>query len=343
MGKRGHFSKVSTLKGGNPMLSKRDKILRLVRRSKLFVPVNREKFIIKAWMRGADCIILDLEDAVPPSEKTAARKMVKDAMPVVSRGGAEIQVRINRGLEEEDLEAIVVPGLVSIMIPKCESAEEIQRIDGMVTGLEKERGIPVGSIQFDLLIETAVGVVHMETILNASPRIVQTSIGGVDLARDLGFTPSRDLSYDQFSWAAGKLLFTARAAGVQASGLMPRGGAGLMNTTGDPKAILEVCHRSFMMGYLGTPAIHPLWCEPINEGFKSTPAELDAAKRVKTTLEEAFARGDGSVALDGRMIDVAHLEHVNEVLERAECVARREAEKAAAVAAAGGAAQGLTQ
>lgn len=322
------------------MLSKRDKILRLVRRSKLFVPVNREKFIIKAWRRGADCIILDLEDAVPPSEKTAARKMVKDTLPIVSRGGAEIQVRINRGLEEEDLEAVIIPGLVSIMIPKCESAEEIQRIDGMVTDLEKERGIPLGSIQFDLLIETAVGVVHMETILNSCPRIVQCSIGGVDLARDMGFIPSRDLSYDQFSWAAGKLLFTARAAGVQASGLMPRGGAGLMNTSGDPKAIGEVCHQSFKMGYLGTPAIHPLWCEPINEGFKSTPAELDLAKRMKNTLEEAFARGEGSVSLDGRMIDVAHLEQVNNVLERAECVGRREAEKAAALNAAGGLAQG---
>jgi citrate lyase subunit beta/citryl-CoA lyase len=317
------------------MLSKRDKLIRLVRRSKLFVPVNREKFINKAWMRGADCIILDLEDAVPPSEKTGARKMVKEVIPIVGRGGAEIEVRINRGLEEEDLEAVVLPGLVSIMIPKCESAGEIQKIDEIVTGLEKERGIPLGSIQFDLLIETAVGVVHMETILTSCPRIVQGSIGGVDLARDMGFTPSRDLSYDQFSWPAGKLLFAARAAGVQASGLMPRGGAGLMTTNGDPKAIGEVCHQSFKMGYLGTPAIHPLWCEPINEGFKSTPAELDLAKRMKNTLEEAFARGEGSVALDGRMIDVAHLEQVNNVLERAEWVARREAEKAAALKVAG--------
>lgn len=318
------------------MLSRQDKILRLVRRSKLFVPVNREKFIAKAWTRGADCIILDLEDAIPPSEKISARKMVKDVMPIVSRGGAEVQVRINRGMEEDDLEAIVGPGLVSVMIPKCESAEGIQRIDQMVTDLEKERGIPVGSIQFDLLIETAVGVVNMEGIINSSPRIVQSSTGGVDLGRDMGFTPSRDLSYDQFSWATSKLLFTARAAGVQASGMMPRGGAGLMNTGGDPKDILDACHRSFMMGYLGTPAIHPLWCEPINEGFKSTPAELDNVKRVKTTLEEAFARGDGSVALDGRMIDVAHLEHANNVLDREECVARRDAEKKAALASAGG-------
>lgn len=317
------------------MLSRRDKIIRLVRRSKLFVPVNREKFIAKAWQRGADCIILDLEDAVPSSEKSSARKLVREVLPIVSRGGAEVQVRINRGLEAEDLEEVVVPGLASIMIPKCESAEEIQEIEGMVADLEIEKGIPAGSIQFDLLIETAVGVMQMEDILKASPRTVQCSLGGVDLTRDMGFVPSRELSYDQFSWAAGKLIFAARAAGVQASGLMPRGGAGLMNTSGDPKAIEEVCHQSFKMGYLGTPAIHPLWCGPINEGFKSTTAELDWAKRVKTTLEEAFTRGEGSVALDGRMIDLAHLEQAEDVLERAECVARREAEKAAALAAAG--------
>lgn len=78
---------------------------KLVRRSKLFVPVNREKFVAKAWTRDADCIILDLEDAVAPADKASARKMVQDVIPVVKRGGAEIQVRINRELEAEDLDA----------------------------------------------------------------------------------------------------------------------------------------------------------------------------------------------------------------------------------------------
>jgi citrate lyase subunit beta/citryl-CoA lyase len=321
------------------MLSEQDKILRLVRRSKLFVPVNREKFVAKAWTRGSDCIILDLEDSVPPSEKASARKMVKDVMPIVGQGGAEIEVRINREFEDEDLDAVVVPGLVSIMIPKCESGEEIQRIDDTVTRFEKERALPVGSIQFDLLIETAVGIVNMEGILTSSPRIVQSSIGGVDLARDMGYTPAPDLGYDQFSWAASKLRFTARASGVQASGLIPQSGASFTDTRADPEAILQACRRSFWVGYRGTAAIHPVWCEPINEGFKASSAELDMARRLKTALEDAYARGEGSVAVEGRMYDVANLEHVNNVLERAECVARREAEKAAAMTAAGGVSQ----
>lgn len=317
------------------MLSVQDKILRLVRRSKLFIPVNREKFVAKAWTRGADCLILDLEDSIPPSEKASARKMVKDIMPIVSRGGAEIQVRINRDFEEEDLDAIVLPGLVSIMIPKCESAEDILRIDELVTRLEKARGFAVGIIQFDLIIETALGIVNMESIVKASPRIVQGSIGGVDLARDMGYTRSPDLNYDQFSWAASKLLFATRAAGVQPSGLLPQNNIDFTSTTADSAAMLQACRRSFMMGYLGTGSIHPAWCEPINVGFKSSPAEVDMARRVKTALEEAYDRGEGSVAVDGRMYDVANMKHVNDVLERAEYIARREEEKAAAMAAAG--------
>ena len=128
-----------------------------VRRSKLYVPANREKFLAKAWTRGADCIILDLEDAVAPADKASARRMVKDDIPIVRKGGAEIQVRINREFEEEDLDAIVIPGVTSIMVPKCESVEDVRRVDRMVTELEKERGLPVGRIQFDLIFETARG------------------------------------------------------------------------------------------------------------------------------------------------------------------------------------------
>jgi len=114
--------------------------------------------VSKAWNKGADCIILDLEDAIAPADKSSARKMVKDTIPIVDKGGADIQVRINRDFEEKDLDAVVVAGLTAVMIPKCESAEEIQRIDRLVTQLEKERNLPEGKIQFDLIIETAIGV-----------------------------------------------------------------------------------------------------------------------------------------------------------------------------------------
>jgi citrate lyase subunit beta/citryl-CoA lyase len=310
--------------------------LKLVRRSKLFVPVNREKFVVKAWARGADCIILDLEDSIPPAEKSSARRMVKDVIPVVKRGGAEVQVRINRDFEEEDLEAIVGLDLTSVMIPKCESAEEILRLDQMVTRLEKERGIPAGKTQFDLIIETAPGVVRMEEIIAASPRTVQASIGGVDLTVDMGFIRSPELNFEQFSYPSSKLLFAAKAAGVQASGLWPQSRADFTDTSLSEEVMLQACRRSFQMGYLGSSTIHPAWCRPLNEGFKFSPAELEFARRVKAALAEAYQKGQGSAAVDGRMVDVANLKQVQKILERAEAIARREAEKETAMAAAGG-------
>jgi citrate lyase subunit beta / citryl-CoA lyase len=190
-----------------------------VRRTKLYVPANREKFVAKAWTRGADCIILDLEDAVAPADKASARRMVKDDIPIVRKGGAEVQVRINREFEEEDLDAIVVPGLTSIMIPKCESIEEVRRVDRLVTQLEKERGLPSGKIQFDLIFETARGIIRMEEIAEASPRIVSMTTGQADLSVDLGFTRYKELNFDQYFYAENKLLYAAHAAGVQPHGL----------------------------------------------------------------------------------------------------------------------------
>jgi len=310
--------------------------LKLVRRSKLFVPVNREKFVAKAWTRGADCIILDLEDSIPSAEKSAARKMVREVMPMVSKGGAELQVRINREFEEEDLDAILFPGLTAVMIPKCESAEELQRLDRMVTQLEKERGIPEGKIQFDLIIETAPGIVNMESIVAASPRIVQASVGEVDLTQDMGFIRSADLNVDQFFYASSRLLFAAKAAGVQASGLWPQNRGGFTDTSLSEEVMLQVCRRSFQMGLLGSATIHPAWCHPINAGFKPTPPELDFARKIKVALEDAYHKGLGSVAVDGTMVDVANMKQVQKLLARAEAIARREAEKEAALAAAGG-------
>jgi citrate lyase subunit beta/citryl-CoA lyase len=100
--------------------------------------------------------------------------------------------------------------------------------------------------------------------------------------------------------------------------------------------MLQACRRSFQRGYLGSSTIHPAWCRPLNEGFKYSPAELEFARRVKAALEEAYQKGEGSVAVNGRMVDVANLKQVQKILERAEAIARREAEKETAMAAAGG-------
>lgn len=310
--------------------------LRAVRRSKLFVPVNREKFVAKAWTRGADCIILDLEDAIAPADKDSARKLVKDVIPIVNKGGAEIEVRINREFEEEDLDAIIVPGLTSVLIPKCESAKEIQHIDGLVTRLEKERNLPEGQIRFALIVETAVGVINAENIAKASPRNVQLSVGQVDLSVDIGFDRFPEFNFEQFFYATNKVLYAAAAAKIQPSGLGAQNNVDFASVSMGQEAMLDACRHAFRLGYMGTSLIHPGWIKAANEGFSPPAAIVDMARRVKTALDEAYARGEGSVSVDGRMYDVANMKHVHYILERADAIAGREQQKAAAVEAAGG-------
>lgn len=305
----------------------------LIRRSKMFVPVNRERFIQKAWTRGADCIILDLEDAIAPADKDSARKMVKDVLPIVSKGGADIQVRINREFEAEDLDAIIIAGLSGVVIPKCESAEGVQHIDEIVTRLEKERGLPVGNIQFDLLVETAKGVINAEEIALASPRIVQMNIGQADLSVDLGFTRLIEMNFEQYVYAENKVRYAAVAAGVQPCGLGAQNNVDFTSVSMGPDAMFAACQHAFNMGYRGAVIIHPGWVKPVNEGFKPSNDEVELARKVKNALDEAYARGEGSVSVEGRMYDVANMKHVISLLARADALAKKEAEKEAAVAA----------
>jgi citrate lyase subunit beta/citryl-CoA lyase len=309
----------------------RSDVRKLVRRSKLYIPVNREKFVSKAWNKGADCIILDLEDAIAAADKSSARKMVKDTIPIVNKGGADIQVRINRDFEEEDLDAVVVAGLTAVMIPKCESAEEIQRIDRLVTQLEKERNLPEGKIQFDLIIETAIGVINVENIAKASSRIVQMSLGQTDLSVDMGFPRFLELNFEQYFYATNKLLYAARAANIQACGLGAQNNVDFTSVSMSQEAMLKACRHAFWIGHMGTSLIHPSWINAANEGFRPPQSDLEMARKVKAALDEAYNKGQGSVKVDGRMYDVANMKYVDYILERAEVCARREAFKVAAL------------
>lgn len=308
---------------------------KLVRRSKLYVPVNRENFVAKAWTREADCIILDLEDAIAPGNKASARKLVKDVVAVVKKGGADIQIRINREYEEEDLDACIIPGVICIMIPKCESAEEVQRIDDQVTQLEKERGLPQGSFQFNLAIESAVGVINVESIAKASPRNVQINLGQGDISVNMGFSRLPELNYDQYYYAESKVLYAARAANIQATGLGAQRDVDFTTISSTPEDMFKACRHAYLMGYFGASCIHPAWIKPINEGYRPSEEELNWAYKVKGALEEGYTQGKGSVSVDGRMYDVAHMKIINYILERAEAIERREAEKAKALMAAG--------
>src|SRR6202020_2154801 len=148
-------------------------------RSLMFVPVNVDKFVKTGADRGADGIILDLEDAVAPSQKDHARTLIADAIPHVSRKGADVLVRINRPwrLMVRDIEAAVIPGICALMLTKVDSAEHVLAVAEMVDELEAERNLSAGSIKFAVLVESTRGFFHLEEIAKCHPRIVSLSLG----------------------------------------------------------------------------------------------------------------------------------------------------------------------
>lgn len=303
---------------------------RSVRRSALIMPVNVPAFVEKAHLRGADAIVLDLEDSIPPAEKARARTLVKGAIPLVARGGADVLVRINRPWElgEEDLEAAVWPGLSGVAVPKAEQAEELQRVDEALGRLERSRGIPPGTLTISISIESVAALFNARALATASPRLFSIHQGSEDFALDLGIEPTpegTELLY-------GKLLVVllARDTGLYAMGTM-RGTADYRDLDGLRRAAQE----AKAIGYRGSSCIHPAQVTVLNEVFQPTPAEVDHARRVIAVYEEAEAQGRASVGLEGKMIDIPVVARARRVVARAEQIAAFEARKRAALAAAG--------
>ena len=180
-------------------------------RSLLFLPADNERFLNSALRGSADLIILDLEDAIPHAEKDQARGKVRYAIQQIHEAGRACAVRINNGLRllAKDLEAVICAELSALIIPKVSSAEYLQLIDETVTELEQERGLAVGTIRLVAQIETARGLLNLNEIAQATPRLAALGIGSEDLSADLGSSADPDALYHPNIQA----LVAARAAG----------------------------------------------------------------------------------------------------------------------------------
>lgn len=307
----------------------REEAAEIVRRSSLIMPVNVPRFVEKAWTRGADGIILDLEDSVTPAQKNAARAMVRDAIPVAARGGADVLVRINKpfSMAVADLDASVWPGLTGIRFPKAEWPEEIRILDRLIAEREMARDMPVGSVQISVAVETALGLHNALEIATASPRVVAISLGAEDFTLDMDVEPSPDGR--ELFLGKMQMLVVARLAGIQALGTMAS-----MADFADTERVARLAREARQVGYKGSSCIHPAQVGPLNEGFSFSEEELAHARKVVAALEAAEAEGRDAVALEGKMVDIPVAERARRVLARAEAIARKEARKRAAVEAA---------
>lgn len=298
-------------------------IRKLVRRSSLIFPVNVPRFVEKAASRGADCLIMDLEDSVPFEEKATSRKLIKDYIPIVGKEGGDVSVRINSPLEEakKDLDASIWPGLTCIALPKVESAEYVKRIDMLITDLEEERGIPSGSVQISLAFETALGVIKAFEIASSSPRIVSMGIGAEDLTQEMGVQTSK--TGEELWYARSKILMDAYAAGVQPMGII-----GVEPFTWrEPEKFYEAAVNSRKLGFMGAQSIHPAPIPYLNQGFSIPESEVVQMRKELAAFEEGLKQGTASVNVDGRMIDIASAERCKKVLERADAIADMEKRK----------------
>lgn len=299
----------------------------LVRRSALILPVNVRRFVERAYTRGADAIVLDLEDSIPPREKAAARTLVREAIELAGRGGADVLVRINKPFElaVADLDAAIWPGLAGIVFPKVESPVEVQILDRLIAEREIARGLPVGRIDVAILVESALGVQQMAAIACASPRAISLSLGAEDFARDIGVEPTPDGG--EQAYGKGMVIVAARTAGIQPHGLTST----LADYT-DLDGLARSATLARQHGFMGASCIHPAQVPVLNRCFSPTPEEVEHARRVVAVYEEAEAAGRASVALDGKMIDIPIVERARARLARAEAIARLEARKQAALA-----------
>lgn len=285
-------------------------------RSILYVPGNVPKFIDKAHERGADCVLVDLEDSVQPAQKPEARAMLPETMKKVVRGGADVAVRINRPmrLAMADLEAAVRPGLAALFVTKTEGVQHLALLDEAVSELERERGMPVRSVGFAAMIEHPRAMAHLHDIAERGPRVIAMMLGGEDFALETGSVPG-----DETLELPKRLVaFAAQAHGVAMIGIL-----GTVADYSDPAAYKKSAERARRFGFSGGTCVHPGLVTALNEAFTPSADDVAQARRLIQADAEAAAAGRGSFQVDGKMIDIPVIERARKLLARHAAIERR--------------------
>ncbi|MER9877272.1 CoA ester lyase [Mesorhizobium sp. M0195] len=276
-------------------------------RSLLFVPAHVPRFVEAAHERGADGVILDLEDSVPQDQKDEARRRLPESVAKVGRKGKSVLVRVNRGLRAlaTDLDAAVIAGVDALVLPKADSAELVSEIANAVSELEQERNLPLGRIRFLAQIETPGALQRLAAIASAHPRMIAMALGPEDFSAAVGGAPEFDLLLTPNL----SVLFAARAAG-----LLPLGFIGSIGEFSDTDKLREAAAHARRLGFAGALAIHPIQVAIFNEAFSPSAEELEWARRVVAAENDAATRGLSAFSLSGKMIDPPVVRRAHEIL-----------------------------
>ncbi|MPZ59875.1 MAG: CoA ester lyase [Propionibacteriales bacterium] len=282
-------------------------------RSLLFSPGSRADMMEKAKRSGADGLIFDLEDAVAPGQRSAAREQVAAALS--GGDGPPVFVRVNHpstGEMERDLDAVVTDGLFGVVLPKAETAAEVAGLDEALGVREERAGLGPGSVVVLPLVESCRGVHFAYHIASASPRVAGLAFSSGeegDFMADLDgqWTPTGEAML----YPRSKLLCEARAAGLEWAV------DGVFMNLGDDDALLAECRLARRLGYGAKMAIHPRQVPVIHEVFTPTAEEVAFSEGLLAAFERAQASGTGAFRYEGMMVDKANVRRANRVLARA--------------------------
>lgn len=278
-------------------------------RSLLYVPVTEQRFVDKAHERGADAIILDLEDAVAPDRKADARAMLAGAVPIAGKGGADVLVRVNRplGLALPDINAAVAAGADALIVTKIMGADHVRLLAEVVAEAEAAARRAPGIVRLVALVETAAALAHANAIAAAHPRLVALGVGGEDLATDLGGEPTPDT----LDLPKRMGMIAARAAGI-----LPLGFIGSVAGIKDMESYRQMLRRSRGLGFACASCVHPSQVPIVNEEYGARPEDVARARRMVAAFDAALAEGRGAVMFDGDMIDIPIVERAKRLIAR---------------------------
>lgn len=282
-----------------------------MRRSMLFLPGNNPNMLINSGSLGADAVIFDLEDAVSPDQKDAARILVRNTLKYMDLKGCERIVRINSidtPYWQKDIDAVAPFAPELILLPKTGTAEDVRTACAYITEAEQRLGLAQNTIGLMPLIETALGVENAFAIASADPRVQALFLGAEDLTADLQCKRTKE--GQEIAYARSRLVTAARAAGVDVYDTP-------FTDVNDDEGIEVDTAYAKALGFTGKSSISPRHVEVINRVFSPTLAEIEYAHEVMEVIAQAKAQGKGAIALHGKMVDAPIVARAQRTLQMA--------------------------
>ncbi len=268
-----------------------------LRRTLLYVPGNMPSMLQNMPVFGSDAVIIDLEDAVPHTEKDAARRLVRRFLEGYRERDKEVIVRINpldTGWARDDLREVLPALPDGVRLPKADTPEIVERLDTLLTEMEEELGLEIGRFRILPSIESALGIINCFDIAGSSPRLLGLAFGAEDYTASMGI--ERTKGGEELMNARARVLWAAKAAGIQAIDT-------IFADVKDMEGLRRETEAVKALGFTGKSLVNPRQIEVVHEVFAPSAEQIGYALQVLEAIQRAREMGTGVISLGGKMVD----------------------------------------